>query len=84
MTENDSHPLTREQRADIVSARETIRRAASGDLDADLDAAAALLDHLLVTTCPHDQSQQFRAPDQSGNMLVTCFGCNVSWYETDS
>lgn len=84
MTENDSHPLTREQRADIVTARETIRRAARGDLDADLDAVAAQLDRVLATTCPHDQSQQFRAPDQSGSMLVTCFGCNVTWYEPDS
>jgi len=84
MTERIDHPLTREQRADVVTARETIRRAMHGDQDANLPAAAAYLDHLLATTCPHDAAQQFRAPDASGQTLVTCFGCNVSWYEHDS
>lgn len=84
MIERDDHPLTREQRADVVTARETIRRAMRGDQDADLNAAAAYLDQLLATTCPHEASQRFRAPDPSGQVLVTCFGCNVSWYEPTS
>lgn len=46
MTTEPTHPLTREQRADLVTARETIRLALAGADHADLGAAGRQL-----TTC---------------------------------
>lgn len=81
MMEQVEHPLSTEVRADIVTARETINRAVAGNADTDLASAAALLDRVLESTCPHDPERRFRALDASGRELVTCFACNVSWYE---
>src|SRR5829696_7098048 len=74
------HRLSREELAHIVTARQTINRALSGETDADLVAASSLLDRVLESTCPHDPARQFRARDASGRELVTCYGCGVSWY----
>lgn len=68
-------------RADLVTARETVRRAAGGHDDADLPAAAARLDHALRALCPHDPQGWYTAPDRDGHMLTTCNTCGVSWYE---
>jgi hypothetical protein len=48
MVEQPDHPLNQDERAHIVTARETISRALSGEIDADLGAAASLLE--LITT----------------------------------
>jgi hypothetical protein len=74
------HPLSRQERAHIVTARETINRAVLGETDADLTAASSLLDRVLESTCPHDPATRFRAPDAAGRELVTCYACGVSWY----
>ena len=80
MNEKLQNPLTREQRADIVTARETIRQALAGDTDVDLAAAATMLDHVLQTACPHDPESRMRSRDSEGRDLVTCWACGVSWY----
>ena len=72
--------LTRAQRADVVTARQTILRAASGHDDADLPAAAAMLDRVLEAGCPHDPAGHHTAPDTDGRPLTTCPACGVSWY----
>jgi len=74
------HPLARQQRAHIVTARQTIDRAVSGEVDVDLAAASSLLDRVLESTCPHDPGTWLRAPGANGRELVTCYGCGVSWY----
>lgn len=74
------HRLSREELAHIVTARQTINRAVSGETDADLAAASSLLDRVLESTCPHDPATRFRARDASDRELVTCYACGVSWY----
>lgn len=74
-------PGVENARADLVTARQTVRRAAGGDDDADLPAAAAMIDKALRALCPHDPQGWYAAPDRDGHMLTTCNGCGVSWYE---
>lgn len=71
--------LTESQRADVVTARQTILRAARGE-DADLAAAASMLDRLLQESCPHDPAGWHTTPDDDGRRLTTCYACGVSWY----
>ncbi|MGB3328471.1 MAG: hypothetical protein WBA46_05910 [Thermomicrobiales bacterium] len=70
--------LTTDQRAALVTARETIRRAARGE-DADLPRAAAYLDMVLRETCPHDPAT-WSVTEQDGETLTTCPLCGVSWF----
>lgn len=72
--------LTEAQRADIITARQTLLRAASGHDDADLPAAAAMLDMVLRESCPHDPASWHTAPDADGRELTTCYACGASWY----
>lgn len=72
--------MNREQRADIVTARESLRRAASGADDVDFDAAAAMLDRVLYTSCPHGREAWHTERDSTGQALTTCPLCGVSWY----
>ena len=72
--------LTRAQRADVVTARQTILRAVSGHEDVDLPAAAAMLDRVLDAGCPHDPASRVTAPDTDGRSLTTCHACGVSWF----
>lgn len=81
MAKTAGHPLSREERAHIVTARETINRATAGDSDADLAAAASYLDRVLESTCPHDPASWYEASCAPGRQLVTCFACGVSWYK---
>jgi hypothetical protein len=81
LSERRDHPLNQEQRANIVTARQTINRAVSGETDADLGAAASMLDRVLESTCPHDPDRWYQAPDATGRDLVPCYACNVSWYK---
>jgi len=74
-----AHPLTTAQRADLVTARETITRAVAGQ-DVDLEVAAAILDRLLAETCPHDPATWHTAPDAEGRALTTCGAREVSWF----
>lgn len=72
-------------KADIVTARNTINRAVSGR-EADLTTAAAMLDRVLMETCPHEPSTWHTAidpADANGRQLVTCPACGVSWYEPE-
>ena len=69
-------------RADLITARQTILRAVEGHDDADLPAAAAMLDHALRALCPHDPGSWYTA-DHRGRSLTTCNECGVSWYEHD-
>lgn len=57
--------LTDAQRANIVTARQPILRAARGD-EADLPTAAAMLDAVLRASCPHDPAGWHTAPDETG------------------
>lgn len=66
-------------RSDLVTARQTIRRAIAGD-DADLEAAAGLIDATLQALCPHDPAGHFHTTADSGEELTTCTACGVSWY----
>lgn len=66
-------------RADLVTARQTVRLAASGADYADLDAAARMLDRVLSRSCPHDPAGYIVGPED-GRQLVTCPACGVSWY----
>lgn len=72
--------IGREQRANLVTARETVRRAAKGEDNVDLAAAADLLDRVLESTCPHDPSNWINGPDESGRQIITCLECGVSWF----
>ena len=66
-------------RGDLATARETIRRAIAGD-DADLPAAAGLIDATLQALCPHDPAGHFQTWTDAGEELTTCTACNVSWF----
>lgn len=68
------------QRADVVTARNTVRRAAQGEAS-DLDAAAAMLDRVLKNTCPHEPASWVHSTTETGERLTTCPACNVSWFE---
>ena len=70
----------RSTRAEIVTARNTILRAASGE-SADLETAAAMLDTVLKSLCPHDPASRHTALDAAGRILTTCSACGVSWFE---
>ena len=80
MTQPSDHPLSRQERAHIVTARQTIDRALLGEPDADLAAASSLLDRVLESTCPHDPTTRIQASDATGRELVTCYACGVSWH----
>lgn len=67
-------------RSHLVTARQTIRLAASGADYADLPAAAGHLDAVLQAMCPHDAAGHYTAYADSGEELTTCTKCNVSWY----
>lgn len=69
-------------RADLVTARQWILRAVEGRDDADLPAAAAMLDHALQALCPHGAGSWYTA-DSGGRSLTTCNECGVSWYAHD-
>jgi hypothetical protein len=73
--------LTTEHKKHLVTARQTILRSVDGFDDADLPAAAAMLDSILRETCPHDPASWHTAPDADGRILTTCYQCVVSWYE---
>lgn len=66
-------------RSDLVTARQTIRRAIAGD-EADLDTASGLIDATLEALCPHDPAGWFHKTADSGEALTTCTQCNVSWF----
>jgi len=59
----------RSTRAEIVTARNTILRATSGER-ADLETAAAMLDTVLKSLCPHDPTSRHTAPDAVGRLMV--------------
>jgi hypothetical protein len=64
-------------RGDLVTARQTVRRAIAGD-DADLATAAGLIDAALASLCPHDATSHYIVDTDAGEELVTCSACNVS------
>jgi hypothetical protein len=66
-------------RSDLVTARQTVRRAIAGD-DAELDTAAGLIDAAVSALCPHDPEEHFHTTADNGEVLVTCTQCGVSWY----
>lgn len=72
-------------RADVATARDQLRRAIAGD-DADLSAAAAMLDRALKAMCPHGPRAWMTVspPPAPGETWVTCGRCNVVWQEHDS
>ncbi len=63
-----------------MTARNTILRAASGER-ADPETAAAMLDNVLKSLCPHDPASWHTAPDAAGRILTTCSVCGVLWFE---
>lgn len=69
--------MNREQRADIVTARESLRRAAEGLEDVDFETAAAMLDRVLAESCPHAMSETVNPPGDPET--VVCSACGVSW-----
>jgi len=80
--EQDAVHGLKDARADVVTARETIRRVIAGD-DADLPAVAAMLDRALKAMCPHGSGAWMTlSPSPApGETWVTCSRCNVAWQE---
>lgn len=78
-------PGLRDARADVVTARETVRRVLAGD-DADLEAAAAMLDRALKAMCPHGPRAWVTVapPPVPGETWVMCSRCSVAWQERDA
>jgi hypothetical protein len=72
--------LTRRQRADVVTARQTIHRAVAGHDDVDLPRAAALLDRVLRDGCPHDPAGWVMDRDEGDWPITMCWECHVGWY----
>jgi hypothetical protein len=69
------------KRKDLVTARESLQRAAAGYEDVDFATAASMLDRVLATSCPHDSLQAHQSSvSADGRPLVTCTECGVSWY----
>lgn len=71
--------LTDDQSAALVTARQTIRRQLAGD-DADLTAAAALLDRVLRASCPHGRSSWVTS-EIDGESFTTCVLCGYGWFD---
>lgn len=69
--------------ADLVTARQTILRAISGD-DADLHAAVRHINRFLQDSCTHEERTWESAPDINGRTLMTCRRCNLSWEKVDT
>lgn len=75
------HALSTQQRADLVTARGTLRRAAIDPDSLDFETAASMLDRVTAALCPHDPSTWHIAPDvTNGRPLVTCEACGYTWY----
>jgi len=72
-------------RQDTVTARETIRRVLAGD-EADLAAAAEMLDRALKAMCPHGTGawMTLAPPPAPGETWTMCSRCSVSWREHDA
>lgn len=64
---------------DLVTDREEIRRAIAGD-DADFATAARLIDLALQGLRPQDLAGWLQTTTGSGEQLITCTQCTVSWY----
>lgn len=74
--------LSQQNRANIVTARESVRRAAAGYEDVDFGRVIWMLDAVLASTCPHDPAQYTRTEEDGGREVeVTCPSCNVAWRE---
>jgi hypothetical protein len=81
LTIGDDHPLAEQQRADLVTARGTLRRAAHDPDGVDYEAAASMLDRVAGALCPHDLAEHHTAPDvTTGRPLTTCYACGLTWY----
>jgi hypothetical protein len=52
--------------------------------DASLVAAAGLIDAALAELCPHELPAHVHVTADSGEHLVTCTQCGVSWYTEES
>ena len=74
--------LNRQQRADLVTARGTLRRAEDGHEDVDYGIAASMVDRVLATVCPHAPETRHASTDvKSGRPLVACYECGATWYD---
>lgn len=73
--------LSREQRADLITARGTLRGASAGLDGCDFDRAASMVDRVLAHSWPHDPETWHISLDvKSGRPLVACYECGVTWY----
>ena len=76
--------LSQQNRANIVTARESVRRAMSGYEDVDFIRVIGMLDAVLASSCPHDPAQYTRTEvDGRREVEVTCPSCSVAWRESE-
>ena len=74
--------LSQENRANLVTARESARRAAEGYDDVDFIRVIGTLYAVLASSCPHNPEQYTRTEVDGGHEIeVTCPSCNVAWRE---
>ena len=58
--------LSQQNRANIATARESVRRAMSGYEDVGLGRVIGMLDAVLASTCPHDPALYIRTEVDGG------------------
>ena len=76
--------LSQQNRANIVTASESARRAAEGYDDVDFIRVIGMLDAVVAATCPHDPAQYTRTEVDGGREVeVTCPSCSVAWRESE-
>ncbi|HEV2126870.1 MAG TPA: hypothetical protein VGW38_29315 [Chloroflexota bacterium] len=78
--------LSRENRANIVTACESLRCAANRYDDVDFDRAMEMRDQVLPSTYPHDPGQCVRCgvvrEGGARSVEVTGLACNAAWRES--
>ncbi len=81
LTIGELHALPEQQRADLVTARGTLQRAAHDPESLDFETAAAMLDRVAAALCPHAPASRHTALDvTNGRPLTTCYACGYTWY----
>src|SRR5690606_9781965 len=66
-------------RADLAAARDMLTSMNGSDIDKYIKAAGYFIDSALKALCPHDLKDFEKSVDDSGQQIVMCTRCNVSW-----
>lgn len=73
--------LTLDQRKDLTTARESLRRAAQGFDDVEYASAASMLERVIAIAYPHVPATHHTTSDvTNGRPLVTCTAYGTTWY----